>query len=110
MQSNSCNWLYTKDNQERHIQVPEFDFIRHCNKISSSKLPPDIHSAMQDVKSVHHQSFLWFRFKDNDVPYLDPVNYGWQKSVESSQYLPLWFECFRLPPKPYSELLSRKAG
>jgi len=46
-------------------------------------LPPTTEAFLGNVKWTHYQAILWRSLEENNLPHLDPEEFGWKREVET---------------------------
>ena len=59
-------------------------------------IPPDPDSVEFAIKRAHLQAFTWLHCCEQNIPSLDPEEFGWK--VEEKELKPVWFKGDQFPP------------
>ena len=51
--------------------------------------PPTTEAIQENVKRAHYQAIIWQSLDSDDVPDLDPENFGWKKDMSIKSLTPV---------------------
>ena len=75
---------------------------------NSSRFISDTHSIDEHLKRADLQKFIWRQCMENIINYPDPIDRGWQASMEG--LCQLWYSCKQLPPSITYKIQNIKIG
>ena len=88
--------MYGGKQTETYIETRKRLYERSKSK-SSSKIPPDPKSLLQDIKRVHLQSYVFLHATERVCNRLDPEYFGWTKDQENGTLIPHWYDGKQYP-------------